>query len=84
MKNLPAMWEIQVWFPGGEDPLEKGIEYSSILGASLGGSESKESACNVGETSLIPGSGRYPGEGNGYPHEYSCLENPWTEEPGEL
>ena len=30
----------------------------------------------------ILGSGRYPWEGNGYPLQYSCLENPWTEEPG--
>ena len=32
----------------------------------------------------IPGSGRSPGEGNGNPLQYSCLENPWTEEPGGL
>ena len=36
----------------------------------------KESACNAGDPSLIPGSGRSPGEGNGYPLQYSCLENP--------
>ena len=30
----------------------------------------------------ISGSGRSPGEGNGYPPQYSCLENPWREEPG--
>ena len=41
-----------------------------------GGSDSKESACNVGDPGLIPGSGRPPGEGNGYPLQYSCLENP--------
>ena len=41
-----------------------------------GGSDSKESACNAGDLSLIPGSGRSPGEGNGYPRQYSCLENP--------
>ena len=35
----------------------------------------KEFACNVGDTGLIPGSGRYPGEGNGNPLQYSCLEN---------
>ena len=35
-----------------------------------------ESACNVGDLALIPGSGRSPGEGNGYPLQYSCLENP--------
>ena len=35
----------------------------------------KESACNVGDPGLIPGSGRSPGEGNGNPLRYSCLEN---------
>ena len=40
-----------------------------------GGSESKESACNAGDPGSIPGSGRYPREGNGIP---------WTEEPGGL
>ena len=35
-----------------------------------------ESACNVGEPGLIPGSGGSPGEGNGNPLQYSCLENP--------
>ena len=40
-----------------------------------GGSDSKEYACNVGDPGLIPGSGRYPGEGNGNPLQYSCLEN---------
>ena len=32
----------------------------------------------------IPGSGRSPRKGNGYPFQCSCLENPWTEEPGGL
>ena len=36
----------------------------------------KESACSAGDTGLIPGWGKYPGEGNGYPLQYSCLENP--------
>ena len=40
------------------------------------GSVSKESACNAGDLGLIPGSGRSPGEGNGNPLQYSCLENP--------
>ena len=40
-----------------------------------GGSNSKESACNVGDPGLIPGLGRSPGEGNGYSLQYSCLEN---------
>ena len=40
-----------------------------------GGSDGKESACNAGDLGLIPGSGRSPGEGNGNPLQYSCLEN---------
>ena len=40
-----------------------------------GGSDGKESACNVGEPGSICGSGRSPGEGNGYPLQYSCLGN---------
>ena len=40
-----------------------------------GGSNGKESACHVGDLDSIPGSGRVPGEGNGYPLQYSCLEN---------
>ena len=41
-----------------------------------GGSDGKVSACNAGDTGLIPGSGRSRGEGNGNPLQYSCLENP--------
>ena len=41
-----------------------------------GGSEVKASACNVGDLGSIPRSGRSPGEGNGNPLQYSCLENP--------
>ena len=41
-----------------------------------GGSDSKASACNEGDPGSIPGSGRSPGEGNGYPLQHSCLENP--------
>ena len=41
-----------------------------------GGSDGKASACNVGDTGSIPGSGRSPGEGNGNPLQHSCLENP--------
>ena len=36
----------------------------------------KESACNAGDLGSIPGSGRSPGEGNGNPLQFSCLENP--------
>ena len=48
------------------------------------GSNGKESAYNGGDSGSIPGSGRSPGEGSGYPLQYSCLENPWTEEPDRL
>ena len=41
-----------------------------------GGSDGKQSACNVGDLGSIPGSGRSPGKRNGYPLQYSCLENP--------
>ena len=40
------------------------------------GSAGKESTCNVGDLGLIPGLGRSPGEGKGYPLQYSGLENP--------
>ena len=36
----------------------------------------KKSACNVGDSGLVPGLGRSPGEENGYPLQYSCLQNP--------
>ena len=46
------------------------------IGRFPGCSEGKESACNVGDLGSIPGSGRSPGEGNGNPLQYLCLENP--------
>ena len=45
----------------------------SVLNSS---SDDKESTFNAGDLHLIPGSGRSPGEGNGNPLQYSCLENP--------
>ena len=44
------------------------------------GSDGKESACDAGDLGSIPGSGRSPGEGNGNPLQYSCLENPMDRE----
>jgi len=41
-----------------------------------GGSDGEESACNAGDVGSVPGSGRSPGEGNGNPLQYSCLEHP--------
>ena len=49
-----------------------------------GGSDGKVSAYNAGDPGSIPGSGRSPGEGNGNPLQYSCLENPIDEEPDRL
>ena len=40
------------------------------------GSDGKASACNAGDPDLVPGLGKSPGEGNGNPLQYSCLENP--------
>ena len=80
VKNLPAMWETWVRSLGWEDPLEKGkAPHSSILGFP-GGSEVKVSDSNAGDPGSIPGSGRSPGEGNGNPLQYSCLENPMDRE----
>ena len=44
----------------------------------------KNLPANAGDSCSIPGLGRSPGEGNGKPLQYSCLGNPWTEEPGGL
>ena len=41
----------------------------------LVGSVTKESACIAEDLGLIPGLGKSPGEGNGYPLQYSCMEN---------
>ena len=76
VKNSSAMQETPVQFlgmgrSGGE---EKGLPTLVFL-IFPSGSDGKESACNVGDLSLIPGLGRFPGEGNGNPLQYSCLEN---------
>ena len=47
-----------------------------VLFADEDGSDDKESACSVGDLGSIPGLARSPGEGNGYPLQYSGLENP--------
>ena len=49
-----------------------------------GGSDGYKSAYNAGDAGLFPGSGRYPGVGNGNPLQYSCWRIPWTEEAGRL
>ena len=47
----------------------------------LGSSNGKESACKARDPGLIPGLGRFPGEGNGNPLQYSCLVNSTDGEP---
>ena len=49
--------------------------WQPTYGGFPGGSDSNESSFNAGELGSIPGSGRSPGEGNGYPLQHSCLEN---------
>ena len=51
-------------FPGGSDGKESACK-----------KKKKESACNTGDLGSIPGLGRSPGEGNGNPLQYCCLEN---------
>ena len=55
----------------GKHPLKGDLYLNKFPGGSAG----KESACNAGDLGPIPGLGRPPGEGNGYPHQYSGLEN---------
>ena len=52
-----------------------GSSLNSQIDGSEHGSDGKEPACNAGDSALIPGLRRSPGEGNGYPLQYSCLEN---------
>ena len=52
------------------------VEFLPCSMAVPGGSDGKASACSAGDPGLIPGLGRSPGEGNGNPLQYSCLENP--------
>ena len=56
-------------------PLSFGVFCYVVMG-SLGGSDSNESACKAGVLRSGPRSGRSPGEGHGYPLQYSSLENP--------
>ena len=58
-----------------EDLLEKGEATNPVFLGFPCGSAGKESACTVGDLGSIPGLERSPGEGNGYPLQYSGLEN---------
>ena len=90
VEEIKKSWEeyTEEWYKKGlDDPgnydgmvihLEPDIlewEIKKALG-NIGGSDGNASAYNAGDPGLIPGSGRSPGEGNGNPLQYSCLENP--------
>ena len=62
-----------LWGPTGSGTTQQQVV--SSLGFP-GGSDSRESACNARDLGLTPRWGRCPGDGNGYPLQYSCLENP--------
>ena len=59
-------------FIDSENTLINSITQNQLHGSSVG----KKSACNAGDTALIPGSEKSPGEGNGNLLQYSCLRNP--------
>ena len=61
--------------PKLDGSIEKGVAQLSAYMGFPSGSDSRELACSAGDLGLIPGLGRSPGEGNGYPLQYSCLEN---------
>ena len=69
---MPETQEMQVQPLGQEDPLKQD---PSILTGFPGGSDGKKSTCNAGDLGSVLGLGRGPGEWNGYPLQYSCLEN---------
>ena len=62
------------------DGLKSGYPFSFLDKLHPGGSDGKESACNAEDLGSIPELERSPGEGNGNPLQYSCLENPMGRE----
>ena len=75
VKNPPAMQETPVQFLGQEDPQRRDRLPTPVFLGFPCGSAGKESARSVGDLGLIPGLGRSPGGGKGYPLQYSGLEN---------
>ena len=69
------MLETRVRFLGQEDPLRRDRLPTPVFLGFPCGSASKESACNEEDLGSIPELGRSPGKGNGYPLQYSGLEN---------
>ena len=75
VKNLPTMQEIPVQFLGLKILWRRDRLPTRVFLGFPCGAAGKESTCNSGDQGLIPGLGRYPGEGKGYPLQYSGLEN---------
>ena len=76
VKNLPAKQETLVLFLDHEDPWRRDRQPTPVFLGFPGGSDSKESTCNVGDLDLIPGLGRCPGGGPNKLLQYSWLGNP--------
>ena len=78
----PVMFRTPAWMASSEIPciqlaLQQGEHgFDTKYMGFPGGPDGKESACSAGDQGSIPGSGRSPGEGNGKPLQYFCLENP--------
>ena len=80
MPSIQIFWDISVteyWNPHPDVWYQVYMDFRGVL-------DGKESACDAGDLGSFPESGRSPGEENGYPLQYPCLENPCTEEPGNL
>ena len=75
VKNLPAVQETPVDSWVGKIHWRRDRLPTPVFLGFPAGSAGKESACNAGDLGLIPGLGRYPGEGNGYALQYSGLES---------
>ena len=75
VKNLPATQEIPFDSWVGKICWRRDRLPTTVFLGFPGGSPGKKSACNAGDLGSIPGMGRSPGEGNGYPLQYSGLEN---------
>ena len=74
---LVCFGQTDAWTDGWMSPPSRRVGFS-------GGSDGKESACEVGDLDLFPGSGRSPGERNATPSAILAWEISWTEEPGGL
>ena len=72
------MQETPVRFLGQEDLIERDRLPIPVFWGFPGGLAGKEYTCNAGDLGSIPGLGRYPGEGKGYPLQYSGLEHSGT------